>query len=117
MFQLRLKELRESCGYSQYSFANKFGIAQSTVGNWEAGKRQPDFATLQKLADFFGVSTDYLLGRTDEAENKKTPVGKTEVSDEDIKFALFGDASDEITDDDFEDVKRYAQFLKEKKKK
>ena len=63
MFRIRLKELREQAGYSQYSFADKFGVAQSTVGSWEAGKREPNFDTMQRLADFFGVSVDYLLGR------------------------------------------------------
>lgn len=63
MFRIRLKELREKTGLSQYGFADKFGVAQSTVGSWEAGKREPNFLTMQRLADFFGVSVDYLLGR------------------------------------------------------
>lgn len=64
MFRIRLKQLRESKGLSQYAFAQKMGVAQSTVGNWESGKREPNYSTLQKLADYFGVSTDYLLGGT-----------------------------------------------------
>ena len=67
MFQIKLKELRERGGYSQYSFAKAFGVAQSTVGNWEAGKREPNYETTQRLADFFKVSLDYLLGRTEES--------------------------------------------------
>lgn len=74
MFRIRLKELREQAGYSQYSFADKFGVAQSTVGSWEAGKREPNFNTMQRLADFFGVSVDYLLGR------ETTPGGPPEPS-------------------------------------
>ena len=63
MFSIRLKELRESAGYrSQQSFADAFGVAQSTVGNWEAGKREPNYEITIRLADFFGVSIDYLLG-------------------------------------------------------
>ena len=65
IFQIRLKNLREKAGYSQYSFADAFGVAQSTVGNWEAGKREPNFETIQRLAAFFGVTVDYLLGITD----------------------------------------------------
>lgn len=68
MFSLRLKKLREEAGYSQYTFADAFGCAQSTVGSWEAGRREPPFSTLVKIADFFGVTTDYLLGRTDKPE-------------------------------------------------
>ena len=54
MFKVRIRELRESAGYkSQQSFADAFGVAQSTVGGWEAGKREPNFQTLMRLADFF----------------------------------------------------------------
>lgn len=67
IFRFRIRELRESSGYkSQQSFADAFGIAQSTVGNWEAGKREPNYDTTIRLADFFDVSVDYLLGRTDQ---------------------------------------------------
>lgn len=71
MFHARLKELREKAGYSQYSFADEMGIAQSTVGGWESGKREPNFEMTQKIADFFGVTVDYLLGR-DEAGAEKS---------------------------------------------
>ena len=73
MFRIRLKELREQTGYSQYSFADKFGVAQSTVGSWEAGKREPNFDTMQRLADFFGVSVDYLLGRESVPDGPPAP--------------------------------------------
>lgn len=61
-FSLRLKELRVAAGYTQQSFADAFGVAQSTVGNWEAGRRETELETLLKIADFFGVSLDYLAG-------------------------------------------------------
>ena len=64
MFKERLKKLRENAGYSQYAFADAFGVAQSTVGNWEAGKQEPNFETVQRLAGFFSVTIDYLLGCT-----------------------------------------------------
>lgn len=44
------------------SFAKVFGVAQTTVASWEGGKREPGFNTMIKLADFFHVSVDYLLG-------------------------------------------------------
>ena len=73
MFQIRLKELREKAGYSQYSFADSLGVAQSTVGNWEAGKREPNFETTQRIADFFNVTTDYLFGRENSPNSAYTP--------------------------------------------
>lgn len=62
MFRIRLKELRESRELSQQSFADSFGVAQSTVGGWEAGKREPNFETTIRIAKYFNVSVDYLLG-------------------------------------------------------
>lgn len=65
MFRIRLKELRENIGISQYKLAEDLKLSQSTIGNWEAGKREPDFSTLIKLADYFNVSADYLIGHTE----------------------------------------------------
>lgn len=54
LFRIRLKELREAKGLSQYSFADAFGISQSTIGNWEAGKREPNFDTMQRSCEHHG---------------------------------------------------------------
>ena len=63
MFRIQLKKLREEAGESQYSFAKKFGVAQSTIGNWESGTREPNLDSISRLADYFGVTVDHLLGR------------------------------------------------------
>lgn len=60
----RLRELREERGLTQVDVAKIAGVTDAAVGMWENEKRTPDPATLARLADFFGVSTDYLLGRT-----------------------------------------------------
>lgn len=73
MFRIRLKELRESRNLSQYSFARHFGISQSTVGNWESGIRQPKTDVLEKIAEYFNVSVDYLLGREESDNNTTDP--------------------------------------------
>lgn len=62
-FQIRLKQLRESTKTSQHQLAMVLGVSQSTVGMWESGKNLPSVTTLMELADYFGCSTDYLLGR------------------------------------------------------
>ena len=67
MFRIRLKELREQKGLSQDAFSKDIGVSQSTVGNWESGTRQPKMDVLEKIARYFDVSTDYLLGRSDES--------------------------------------------------
>ncbi len=68
MFRLRLKALRESRNLSQYVLAKHLGISQSTVGNWESGIRQPKTDVLERIAEYFHVSVDYLLGREEAAE-------------------------------------------------
>ena len=64
-FQNIFKRLRSSCGLTQAEMAEKLGISRSTIGMYETGAREPDFETLEKIADFFNVDIDYLLGRTD----------------------------------------------------
>ncbi|MGV0167141.1 helix-turn-helix domain-containing protein [Furfurilactobacillus sp. WILCCON 0119] len=65
MFPERLKQLRhERRGLTQESLADQLGIAKTTYSSYEQGKREPDFNTLQRLASYFDVSTDYLLGNS-----------------------------------------------------
>ena len=68
LFQVRLKKLRENAGFTQDAFAKKIGVAQSTIGMWESGRREPDHETTSRLADFFDVSIDYIVGRIDDQE-------------------------------------------------
>lgn len=60
----RLKRLRESMGLSQKELTDRLSLNRSTYARYETSSTQPDFDTLNKLADFFGVTTDYILGRT-----------------------------------------------------
>jgi len=64
-FPQRLKLLREEAGLTQKQLADKLGVSRGTIGMYEIGQRDPDTETLQKLSDIFGVSVDYLLGKTD----------------------------------------------------
>jgi len=61
----RLRELRESKGLKQKELAAQLGLTEGAIGLYEIGRRNPPIDTLNKLADFFDVSVDYLLGRTD----------------------------------------------------
>ncbi len=61
----RIRELREDRDLRQIDVATATGIDQKTLSNYETGKTNPDSYSLIKLADFFGVSIDYLVGRTD----------------------------------------------------
>jgi len=66
----RLKSLREEKDLSQLELGERLNISNSTLSLYESGKRQPDYKTLQRIADFYGVSIDYLFGRTN---TKKPP--------------------------------------------
>jgi transcriptional regulator with XRE-family HTH domain len=59
----RLANLRKQKGLSQVELADKIGISQQTISKYERGLLEPDFGTLNFLADFFNVSIDDLLGR------------------------------------------------------
>ena len=73
-FQNVFKKLRMSLGYTQAELADILGISRSRIGMYETGAREPDFETLEIIADFFNVDTDYLLGRT----NKTTFIPRSE---------------------------------------
>ena len=62
---MRLKELRKQRGVSQLRLAMDLGLSQNTVSRYENGEREADYRTLILLGDYFNVSIDYLLGRTD----------------------------------------------------
>lgn len=59
----RIAQLRKSKSMSQFQLAKTLNIATSTLGMYETNRRKPNMEMLEKLADFFGVSIDYLLGR------------------------------------------------------
>lgn len=84
-FQNIFKKLRQAHGYTQAELADKLGISRSRIGMYETGAREPDFETLEIIADFFNVDTDYLLGRT----NKTTFIPNTKyyLNDETAKAA------------------------------
>lgn len=73
----RLRECRENARLSQKFVAIFFGVAAPSVANWERGKTNPTHENIVKLADLYGVSVDYLLGRTD--KENKTVMNENEI--------------------------------------
>ena len=65
MYKIRLKQLRESNNITQLKLALDLGTNQNTISRYETGEREADYSMLIKIADYFNVSLDYLLGRTD----------------------------------------------------
>ena len=65
MFSNRIKEARERQKMTQKMLALRLGIAQTTVSGWENGSKRPSVDTIVRISDILGVSTDYLLEKTD----------------------------------------------------
>lgn len=86
-FQNIFKQLRLSSGLTQVEMAEKIGISRSTIGMYETGAREPDFETLEKIADFFNVDIDYLLGRTEKTTLLPETAGKYYLNDETAQVA------------------------------
>ena len=66
MFGKRLKELRIEKGMTQQQLAEVLGVDRTAVMKWELGERETNFGMLTKIAKYFQVTTDYLLGVSDE---------------------------------------------------
>lgn len=93
------------------ALCGELGFRRSVLSDLKNGRKKSlDTTTLMKIAEYFNVSVDYLLTGD---ETKKAPTGEGEraVSDDDIKFALFG-GDGEITDAMYDEVKRFAHMVK-----
>lgn len=71
MFKDRLKQLRKKSGLTQKQLAAQISMSERGIQNYEMGIREPQSTVLISLADYFGCSVDYLLGRTDNPEINK----------------------------------------------
>ena len=67
-FEERLLALRTASGVSQQDLGGVLGVSRWSIHNYETGNNRPDYEGLLKLADYFDVSLDYLVGRTDKRE-------------------------------------------------
>ncbi|MGM9534056.1 MAG: helix-turn-helix domain-containing protein [Intestinibacter sp.] len=99
MFGKRLAELRKENKITQRELANKLNISKSSLAMYETNKRQPTNDVLVKLADYFDVSVDYLLGRT---------IARKQVDT--IAFHSIDDS--ELSDEGKEELRNYLEYLK-----
>ena len=105
----KISILREKKGITMREAARQLGMPYTTYVNYEKGLREMNSEVLIQMANFFGVTIDYLIGNS---INEKTPAEDGErVTEDDIKFALFGGSGD-ITDDMYNEVKQFAEFVK-----
>ena len=99
----RLKELRIQRGLTQTQIGDLIGVSCVTVGRYEAGEREPSKAKISALADFFGVTIDYLMGRDEpdaETQNAKQVLWQKE-----------RDLLEKMTPEQRERVNEYMRFV------
>lgn len=112
MFAKRLRDLRESRNLQQKDIAKELDVLEATVSMWETGKRIPYSDMLIKLANFFEVSVDYLLG------NEKTSNIDKELKEQEIlKKALqksgFMEKDEDLTDEELDRLMKFVNANKE----
>ncbi|WP_059102524.1 helix-turn-helix domain-containing protein [Shouchella shacheensis] len=84
MFATRLKECRIQRGLTMKELGEALNMSPSTISGYETGNRMPDLSSLKQLADYFHVSTDYLIGRA--PKNKQPFLYEETMSDEELEF-------------------------------
>lgn len=96
----RISELRKQAGMSQFQLAKVLDIATSTLGMYETGKREPSLKVMNRIANYFNVTTDYLLGRP---EKKDDDTKTADIKDDDVIFTYEGH---QIPKEDLELIRR-----------
>lgn len=112
MISERLKALRQEKDVLQKDIANYLNISTSAYGFYEQGKRTPDANIINKLADYFDVSVDYLIGKTDIRESAKAILDSKEYT-----IALHSDYEyDELPKEAKDEINNFIEFVKQKYK-
>lgn len=104
---LRVRELREQRYLNQKGIAQKINVSQSTISAYEIGERTPDLETLIKLADFFDVSIDYLVGRSETKRN----ISQSDLTTAELEHLLL---FRQLTENQQEKVRAYMDGLAER---
>lgn len=110
-----LRELREKRGLTLEQVAEALGLRNQYVSNYELGKRKPDYDTLSKFADFYGVSVDYLLGRDVQENPPGTKAGR-EVTFDDFTYAMYEEGK-ELTEENKKKLLEMAQFFRQQQER
>ena len=116
-----LRELRIQKGLTQAELSKALQVSASSIGMYEQGRREPDNETLGRIANFFNVTTDYLLGRTDEPGGfQKGDGGNEAVAEKEVKtvkpkaYVELHRLIDELPHSDVEELLNTAIFKKKK---
>jgi len=123
MFSKRLRALRKKKKLTMKEFGEKFSLAESTISGYENGNRKPDMDILSKFADFFNVSTDYLLGRTNEINSSPLAFDSLEEINKLVKefgvkdFGFFDiEQWKKLSPEDVDELRRHFEWVAQKAK-
>lgn len=106
----KIKKRRLELGMSQQELADKTGYsARSAINKIESGERDVKRSKVEVFASALKTTPEYLMGWEENSDDKPSPI-----SDSDLKFALFN-GQDGITDEMLEEVRQFAEFVKNKK--
>lgn len=111
----RTINLSKQRGYSLKNLAIKAGLAENSIYDWK--KSTPKADNLQKVADVLNVSTDYLLGRTEELNSVSNSSKVTDILDDETVLAFDGMEIEESEKEKLRDYARYIISLREKENK
>ena len=100
---LRIKELREEKNISQLELAKKLNLTQQSISLYEKGDREPSIDVLKSIANFFNVSLDYLLGKSD--------IRNYDEDEKEFLFA-FHKETEGMTDEEIKDALRFYKEMK-----
>lgn len=107
-FKERFEQLCAENGKTPTAVGTELGFAKSAISRWRNSTAKPSYKTINALAEYFGVSADYLLGNTEirNSVNNQSP-------DDIAKVALFG-GDREVTEEMWNEVKDYVEYIKQK---
>lgn len=100
----RIEELCRKKGINVTQLCSACNIPRASLSDYKSGKKKSlSVDVLSKISDYFGVTVDFLCGKVSQNADEQS-----------LKIALFGGSSD-VTDEMWDEVKRYAQYIKERK--
>lgn len=108
-FGEKIRRARKAAGLTQRQLAQRLGVSNTSVSNWEKDLSRPDADLIQELCAVLNMQPNDFYG----TERQYQSDGVYTVSDDDIKFALFG-GDGEITDAMYDEVRRFAAFIKQR---
>jgi HTH-type transcriptional regulator, competence development regulator len=110
-----IAKLRKEKGLSQYELADRLGFSRGKLSNYEQGSRQPDYDTLKKIADYFEVSIDFLLGREEKTKAHEDTLEEVNNLVKEYGIEQFGffdiEKWKDLSQEDIEEIKKHFEYV------